>query len=357
MSHRARRWLACFFLCASTLACSAPRERSSVECRSAAIVGGGERAEYLAIAGAQEAAIVRLMISRENAPEALCSAVVVAPRTALTAQHCVSLEDSMLSLDFDLEVGPRTVSVSAEAHDTLDLALLTWTEEDEAIDAISPISVDVSFASPVGELVQIGGYGVTEHGGLGALRYATERIVESDEQSFRVSADHRAGACDGDSGGPALSRAGDGSVRIVGVLSLGAAGCADTDQYTRLDGVSDWLAERGVVPGLAEALADCEFVGREGRCFGNSVLSCPDGISPRVQRCEAGKACGFDAAAGVFGCVSPDEDGCEGIGDLGSCDGDNRLRCEDGAIVSAPCGQCGATCRASVRDGRAICTR
>jgi hypothetical protein len=340
-----------------TLSCSSPKEGSNVECRRSAIFGGTEHAEYVALASSQERAIARLSITDEaSTTEALCTAVVVAPGTALTAAHCVVSSGSTLSLHLDSEGGARVVNATAELHSSLDLALLTWPAEDDSFAAISPISVDLDYPSDEGELVQIAGYGVTELGELGVLRFATERIVDSGAESFRVSADHRAGACDGDSGGPALSRATDGSVRVVGILSLGASGCADTDQYTRLSAVGDWLAEYGVVPGPAEELADCQFVGSAGRCFANAVLSCADGVSPRVERCEAGMSCGFDAAAGTFGCVAKARDSCDGVGDLGSCEGDDRLRCEDGAIVSAPCGQCGATCRASVRDGRAICS-
>jgi hypothetical protein len=363
MRERAPRRFACVSLLVScTLNCSASRETAEVDCRRAAIVGGSERAEYIALASSQENAIVRLTIVDDTGAlegEGSCTAVVVAPRTALTALHCIPSEASTLSLHFRSQRGGTSVvSVAAELHSSLDLAVLTWEgkDEDDPLAAIRPISVDLSYPSDEGDLVQIAGYGVTEHGELGVLRFATERIVEFSADSFRVSADHRAGACYGDSGGPALSRASDGSVRVVGILSFGASGCADTDQYTRLNGVGSWLAAYGVVPGPAEELADCQFVGPEGRCFANSVLSCPDGVSPRIDRCGDGMRCGFDAAAHTFGCVSPDRDSCDGVGDLGSCEGDDRLRCEEGAIVAAPCAACGATCRASVRDGRAICT-
>lgn len=355
MLSNARRALACPLLIAATLACSAGSS-PDVQCVSAAIVGGSERAEYVALADSQEDAMARLTITGFGVPDAWCTAVVVAPRTALTAGHCVQVNEGTYTLHFELATGARAVSVAAEPHSSLDLALLTWTDEDAALDAVHAIPVDLEYRSAEGELVQIGGYGVTERGELGALSYATERITESGEEWFRVSAEHRAGACYGDSGGPALSRTSDGSVRVVGILSLGSAGCADTDRYVRLRGVGDWLAERGVVPGPALSLADCRFVGSAGRCFGGSVLSCSDGVSPRIARCEDGTRCGFDAAAGTFGCVSPAGDSCDGVSDLGSCERGNRLRCEGGAVVSSPCGACGATCRSSVRDGRAICS-
>lgn len=335
------------------LNCSAPVENSAVECRSSGIVGGSERAEFVALAGVQQAAIAQLTIAGGGS----CTAVVIAARKALTASHCVPSPESALTLQFDSGTDvPRVVNVSAEPHSTLDLALLTWEVEDERLDWIRPISIDLDFPSDEGDLVQMAGYGFTEDGELGLLRFATERIVESKDATFLVSGNHRSGACFGDSGGPALSRTSDGSVRVVGILSSGASGCADTDEYTRLDELGGWFAERGVAPGPAEELADCGLVGSEGRCFGGSVLSCLDGESPRIERCPVGTLCGFDASAGAFGCVSREMDSCDGLGDLGACEGDERLRCEGGVIVSAPCMACGATCQTSVRSGRAICT-
>src|SRR5690606_9940398 len=102
-------------------------------------------------------------------------------------------------------------------------------------------------------------------------------------------------------------------------------------------------------------LADCQLVPAEGRCFERSVLFCSDGGSARIERCEPGTQCGFDLARESFRCIPPSEDACEGVGDLGVCDGDDQLRCENGQVVRAPCGACGVRCRVSVRDGSAIC--
>jgi hypothetical protein len=339
-------------------ACARTEETPNVECRSAAIVGGSERAEYLAIARAQESAIARLSIAGTKEGDASCSAVLVAPGVALTAAHCVPVEATALQLSFTVSGRASSADIALEnvaRHPELDLAVLGFPEDSTALSGVRPISIGLEYPSAPGALVQLGGHGLTENGLLEGLRFATERIVESSPDAFVVSADGRAGACDGDSGGPALSRDGDGSVRVVGVLSAGSASCTGTDRYVRLNGAGAWLAEHGVIPAPAEELADCALIGTEGRCFEGAVLSCPGGLSARVERCEGGARCGFDA--GMFRCVPPALDACEGIGDLGACDGDDRLRCEGGSVTVAPCGACGATCENSVRDGRAICTR
>lgn len=206
MKRSGQRWLASVSLLMScTQACSAPEESSAVDCRAAAIIGGSEYAEYVALASSQEHAIVRLTFADEaGTAEALCTAVIVAQGAALTALHCVPPEASTPLLHIDSDTGDAAVfSVAAERHSSLDLALLIWDVEDAALHP----SHSGGYPSGESDLVQIAGYGLTEYGELGVLRFATERIVESGDDSFRVSADHRAGSCYGDSGGPALSRA------------------------------------------------------------------------------------------------------------------------------------------------------
>ena len=144
MRARAQGLLACFLvLVPYSVACSAPDESPEVECRSSAIVGGTEYAEYVALATAQEDAIVRLTIAAAaDTPEALCTAVIVAPRAALTAAHCVS-GTGMLSLHVDADGGEAHAVSVAAVHPSLDLAVLTWDFEDAALDAVRPIPVDL----------------------------------------------------------------------------------------------------------------------------------------------------------------------------------------------------------------------
>ena len=49
------------------------------------------------------------------------------------------------------------------------------------------------------------------------------------------------GVCNGDSGGPVMVIAEDGTVRVAGTLHYGDPSCVGRDNYTRVDLFRDWI--------------------------------------------------------------------------------------------------------------------
>jgi hypothetical protein len=200
--------------------------------------------------------------------------------------------------------------------------------------------------------VQLAGFGSTRAGSLGTLGYLVEPVKFIDSVFITVTGQGRSGACEGDSGGPLLVRDDNGAVRIWGVLSAGSSSCRDDDVYIRLDRANEWLAAN--VDQLAQPSSACGPMGSAGRCYGDRAVFCEQG-ELRAQSCRAGSGCGYDVDAQGYRCVDRALDPCEGISDLGRCDGVVAQQCDDGVIEQTYCGACGQTCLLDPATGAASC--
>jgi hypothetical protein len=96
----------------------------------------------------------------------------------------------------------------------------------------------------------------------------------------------------------------------------------------------------GTDAGSDDPVDQCGAVTAEGACEGNDVVRCTDGA---VEREACMTTCTIDS--GVARCVGPEV--CSGVGPLGRCDGDLLWRC-DGAPTLVDCAAAGQIC--SYRD-------
>jgi hypothetical protein len=350
-----------FGVCAAALlalsACGHDSGTVEIACTRAAITGGTERAEYTALHQSQELAVCQVhSVDASAGLVGSCSGTLVGPNTVLTAAHCAT-QPAGVTVQFGSNASSARAPLKVDrivVHPSLDLALLELPAGEAQRHGARPISLDLDGRVRVDSLVQIAGLGFTEQQTLGSLRFAVAHVQKFGLAEFHVFSEQRSGACVGDSGGPAIVRDLEGRAAVAGVLSRGAASCADVDVYIRVADAAEWLESNGLSRSESDILADCALVEPQGRCFGDVALWCTDGRA-EVERCDPGSACGFSVAAGGFRCVPTGADPCHGVTDRGQCAGSQRRRCVSGHVVSDDCEMCNAGCQVSVRSGKAIC--
>ena len=195
-----------------------------------------------------------------------CTATLVARNLFLTARHCLANEDVALTCGtgFPPLVEPSSVALTnapdtgveeaadypvlrptaihtpeSESYCGGDVALL----ETEPVDAIAPLGIEVEVMPRAGDDYRAVGYGVLGEftGGEGVRRARgglSVACVGRDCPSGVAETEFLStvGACEGDSGGPAVSSNG----LVIGVLSRGTAGC-ETNVYSSTVALREWL--------------------------------------------------------------------------------------------------------------------
>lgn len=291
----------------------------------------------------------------------LCSGTVIAPRWFLTAAHCTAgASPSRTTIRLGPDPSRPSVAIAARAfqsHPSADIALVELANDATAMapDLVPlPVTSDTLDSSWIGELTEASGYGRTERGSTGTRYFSALPIRALTYEQIHIDGRGMGGVCNGDSGGPIMGRASDGSVRLLGVVSGGDGTCTHQAYFTRADATRDWI-EGHTGPTTPPAPPPCGEVSVEGRCMDGRAIWCGVEDALQTETCGPDESCGWDAAASGYRCVPSGTDPCQGSDTHGRCDGAVARWCDRGVPRSRDCGACGQTCGVAAEHDGVYC--
>ncbi len=310
----------------------------------------GDHSEWLLASAEETAAIVRLSVGPDE--PVLCTATLVGRDRAITADHCS--DATMLTVTASSGVYDFPI-VEWTSHPIFDLAVARLGGDSLPDDVLPIAPLLMAPVEPLeGTAVETAGYGLTESGASGDLKFSVQEVASvNDELALVLDGDGSWLACAGDSGGPALLRDDQGRVRVVGVLSTGAFDCMGEGRYLYLPGFAEWIADV-VEPSSGGNHTECGALTVAGRCFGSRAVFCDDGAL-RIEDCNVEEMCGYDIEREGFRCIAPDADPCLGVSEAGICEDGLASRCKNGELESVDCASCAGRCDRSHKSGLVEC--
>jgi V8-like Glu-specific endopeptidase len=268
----------------------------------------------------------------------LCSGTLVAPRTILTAAHCVQPElgangavepTIRVSNASNLYGTPSSQFIAVTSifyppefnldrfKDGYDIALLGLAKAPFA--PTKKWNTDsIDFLLHSGRTLRLVGYGEKrdDTGGSGFKR-VVDGVPMADIRPFQFDFGSAGkSTCHGDSGGPAFITFGDGVERTIGVTSGHTGGCgANFD--TRVDfyqsTVRSWMAVTEAVSCGADGRCDSSCVPADPDCACQTDGVCTPGCAGAAGDADCQSTCGRDGICSAFACAAPDPD-CQVLG-------------------------------------------
>lgn len=220
-----------------------------------------------------------------------CTATIVSPVRAITAHHCVYKVDlKTLKIVFSPDIldssATRINVIAAKSHPravlspteiTNDVAYLT-------LESAAPVSPMIMRQSDVliGEKLFLVGYGVDNgesQSGAGRKRAAWSHVTEVTHDKIFYGGG-TTNTCNGDSGGPAFTRAQDGTYEIAGITSYGDYSCSRYGADMRVDFYYNFLSEEIGSIGNPE-LDPCDGYTNEPTCVEDVLYFCENSVLRR----------------------------------------------------------------------------
>ncbi|MEZ4474949.1 MAG: trypsin-like serine protease [bacterium] len=174
-----------------------------------------------------------------------CSGTLIAPRFVLSATHCGHRRGAEFCMGPDPD-RPNACLTAVAVHENprADQTILEMDRDASSVlPGVQPIPIltEVMDNGWIGRTAEAAGYGQTEYGGFNTRWFTAEPIVRLTSDTVTIDGQNQRGVCFGDSGGPVMVQASDGSVRVAGDLSNGDGSCVGRDNYTRTDVFADWI--------------------------------------------------------------------------------------------------------------------